>query len=494
MLLKYQFKKKDAPYFRELVVLSILDDYRVETENLSSNDRQEIFKRMIVRPRGADLKLPYWKFEENIPSETFVIVEQDPIKDNEVEKHINPDKSNDKSRYWVLISGTMSDSSIEDLCKRILLNHTDEIDVPNNQYLGGIPQIPFVKKLIEKFHIIIYGRDFVNWLVRKHKAIVWRYAYSVCPNALFETLDDGLFKANVLMPDIGTEVTTSLNDQKELVEQYLSLVLRQGPDVALFVGNGTSRAFGSDDWSKMSDSLANLLVPEYANDIGNVRKKIGDSNYNVAEIVSDNLGKERYASGIRSSVYRKYDVSMHKENTLVRSIAKAKAAHENLAVLTYNFDNFLEEDLKRIGLQVNVEYKSNSRMPEPKIVHVHGFLPPEGDGHDIVLSRPEYEKYYKTKKEWVWKTQADMLKSRVCIFVGSSMSDVYQMKVIEETLRLSERRFPRRCFAIIAFKCFSKKDRMMVESYFYGRNVEIIPVCDHEAIPKELDKIMSWMP
>lgn len=101
------------------------------------------------------------------------------------------------------------------------------------------------------------------------------------------------------------------------------------------------------------------------------------------------------------------------------------------AVITYNYDNLLEQALDALtiayeSISKKEERPGPNRMP---VYHVHGYLPradtgaigaPEGD---LVLSERGYFIFARDPFHWANTTQLHYLRENTCLMVGFSMTD-----------------------------------------------------------------------
>lgn len=125
---------------------------------------------------------------------------------------------------------------------------------------------------------------------------------------------------------------------------------------AVFIGNGVSIPFGSDNWSTMIKNLVNRLEPFHIEKQEHVETALSNSSYALSSFVKTTLTREenydKYIEAIRYCIYRKYNDIMHDQLSLVDALAKAKEKYKNLPLLTYNYDTFIER-----------QYYHNTKLP-----------------------------------------------------------------------------------------------------------------------------------
>lgn len=118
----------------------------------------------------------------------------------------------------------------------------------------------------------------------------------------------------------------------------------------------------------------------------------------------------------------------------------------------------------------------DKRYGEPKIKHVHGLVPYKRKSHlsGVVLTQDDYYKTYKGDT-WTVRTQKEALDGN-CLYVGSSMSDLFQMSLIsnvrDQKIRKGIKNW--KCFALLCFAGLSKKDIATVYNFYLKKGVYVI--------------------
>lgn len=236
--------------------------------------------------------------------------------------------------------------------------------------------------------------------------------------------------------------------------------------LVLFLGTGVSLQYGVPNWRDLVLEL--LLVtenrfqrfwPEYRSALANWMSSYYDFNLlSLSRVVKYQLAKEsstpaalqqQFAELVRRSLYRVWHTpefnrlrnQRHRSTTLA-TLAKlikvgAERGHGVAAVVTMNFDNFLEQELDRAG----VEYHSvcdgaSSRGHGLPILHPHGFLPDSGklSKPELVFSEDEYHQLAHSPFHWAVGEMSSFLRRHTVLFVGLSMTDPTLRRLLDATV------------------------------------------------------------
>lgn len=205
----------------------------------------------------------------------------------------------------------------------------------------------------------------------------------------------------------------------------------------MFLGAGVSRSTGMPSWEELLKGLLSE-AKQLETDTLSAFKELGsqileecDNSYLIMgryleSIIHLNNKDSKFSSLIRDHLYNQGE---HKSELLscIADIVKQKKVDE---ILTYNFDNIVEQQLANDGLIAGKDYTSVSKDAEISghniipIYHVHGILPQEGPvDEEVVFSENTFHNRYQDVYHWSNIKQLHALTRKHCFFIGLSMSD-----------------------------------------------------------------------
>ena len=358
-------------------------------------------------------------------------------------------------------------------------------------------------KIYEDYAIL--GADFVIALAEKKPQFWWNFLCCVDNDAELILSNDGLnavMEAEVL----GTRQRVVLGLDKiellsEMNEHEFIRLIRNKREPALIIGNGASIPFGSDPWNKMVDGLFDYLSPHYIDDIESVKRSIGATHYFSSSMTKCTIPEDKYSSAIWNSVYKKYESRMHTDNTLIHAITEIKYRNQTMPLFTYNYDEFIENDMatyhpdcKMVGVY---DWRTDKDNNEPKIKHLHGVcIYKEPDTQKIILTDDEYYQRYKGNS-WVVNEQERALKENVCLYVGSSMTDLFQLSLIAKIKKdcdkeeFLEKNGVWKCFALMCLKGLTGKDKLSINKYYLSKGIRLIFVDSFAKLPYKLSSLFA---
>lgn len=365
-------------------------------------------------------------------------------------------------------------------------------------------------EIIEKNYAIL-GFSYIEQLADRHPILWWNFLASIDENAKVVLSDNGKYLKMVSnVPGIGREIEAVMPNKKESIFSLSEMNINDFKNKikvgtkkpAMIIGNGVSIPFGSDPWAKVTESIFDYLNPLYLDNLQSVKKAIGDSNYFTASMSKMTISPNKYNEALKLCIYRKYEDKMHSPNTLIRSIVKIKQKFIDMPLITYNYDSFLEDDFNLINnkskMSTVYDAKTDNLSLEPKIKHVHGFCSNTSPANpkNIILTDEEYFNVYKGNS-WVVNEQKNALENHICLYVGSSMSDLFQMSIINDIKKKNNANLnhkaigPWFCYALVCLKNLSPKDISTINNYYIRKSIRLIFVDDYEKLPKQLDDLFN---
>ena len=265
---------------------------------------------------------------------------------------------------------------------------------------------------------------------------------------------------------------------------------------ALILGNGVSIPFGADSWDRLIDNLLDVMVPYHIDDIKRVRNALSNSTYALSSFAKGTLSRDKliskYNNILYSSIYRKYHSLMAKEETLAKVIAEGKYKHMKMPLYTYNYDTFVEQQYthdyhKDLYHRSSDEYTSGR---DDIVIHLHGYMGYASKmAKGIVLTDNEYfDAYLSNPSSSVRKAQEYLLSDYKCLFVGSSMSDLFQMSIIQDIAKKQGKDWC--CFALMCFNGLSLSEKIQLLRYYREKGIYIILADDFNVMPKMLRELI----
>lgn len=361
--------------------------------------------------------------------------------------------------------------------------------------------------MVSNESIVIWGSQYVRNLAENRKELWWKFisSFEACPKVVINENRKSLCiewlpecaKEVGIYPELKLEEIHKLSDINII---DFKNALKKAPNInpSVFIGNGVSIPFGSDLWGKLSDYLFDYLSPKYVDNVELVKSAIGNTTFASTSMSKLMIEQKKYFQALHSCVYRKYETDMHSENTLIRAIVNSKINHQDIELITYNYDEFIEKDYKIVtkkDLSPVWSRRTDRNTKEPKIKHVHGYMKHTARTFikGIVLTQEEYYRAY-TGKSWISEVQKNALDG-IGLYVGSSMSDMYQLLMIDEKKRRydsikSKRKW--KCYALMCFKGLSPRDIVTVYNYYLRKGIYIVFVDDYNKLPTKYDEMMDY--
>ena len=326
---------------------------------------------------------------------------------------------------------------------------------------------------------------------------------SISEKAKFEIWDKS--KLDQLMKEYPLDFYTFSNSKKGLSKYITKEVIENrsvlnvemfklealSKKVSLVLGAGVSKELGGLDLNELTQLMLTSLPKNYLANKDGVLDLIGKSTLSTIHFVKENIGPKKYGYAIYKSLYGHQKHSIDDQDTTLYALSELLYRYPDIdSVITFNFDNYLEQALVKRGVPFKYLFTHedflNKSLP---IYHVHGFLPNDAVNisdyvDSIILSEEDFFKLYSDNNAWQVSIQLEKYKDDLCLFVGSSLRD-YNLK---RCLQITKQKYKRHYAIMSKRECQTLTDMLVVNRYFNLFNIEIIWVDGHSQIPEILKR------
>jgi len=237
-------------------------------------------------------------------------------------------------------------------------------------------------------------------------------------------------------------------EREEIVKSAQDSV-KQG-NSALILGAGVSISANMPSWEK--------LLRDLMGEVKQLKGQTLDAFQELDSQVLEECGKSSLIMGrylqtaVRlnddkvsfTELIQKYlysDQNSSELLTILSHIVQQKKVNE---VITYNFDDLLEQNLNKLNLKDGVHYTSIAKDAEIEghnklpIYHVHGIIPKSGPVDTVVFSEEEYHSRYSDAYHWSNVEQLHAFSRMHCFFVGLSMNDPNLRRLLDTAQRMNK--------------------------------------------------------
>lgn len=226
-------------------------------------------------------------------------------------------------------------------------------------------------------------------------------------------------------------------------------IVEQG-NCVLFLGAGVSMSAKMPSWNKLLKSLMGEVkqlkgetLEAFKELSSHVLDECGDSYLVMARYLQTAI--RLYDDKIDfSKLIQKHLYSEEHTSRLLKDLALIVQQKKAEEVLTYNFDDILEQGLTELGLENGHDFLTISKDAEIKghnmlpIYHVHGVIPEQGPADVVVFSEEEYHKRYANPFHWSNIEQLHAMSRKHCFFIGLSMTDPNLRRLLDAAREINQ--------------------------------------------------------
>lgn len=337
---------------------------------------------------------------------------------------------------------------------------------------------------------LILGLCFVRQMIRLYSSAYLRF---VVPTETINTVKAPISDSDSFADAEEYSIAIDRN-----IKSFATAFATKVP-TAIIIGNGVSIPFGSEGWKELSWNLFEQMKGHFIETPKKADEFLGESELARADIAQSILTQdgweEQYWKSLKHSIYRRFNSALFDEDSALKVLAEIKHAYSRrISLITYNYDTFLEGQYHALFKHARLSAKtkaSSKQLLGKTVLHVHGlFKPNEDHGSDIVLTRSDY---FRTYADWkshpALSTLSEILSTHLCLFVGSSMTDIYQLQMIEEAAKsLKSPGRPNTIYAMLCIKQLKDDEKALkyIYRYYLRKNIVVIPIKSFADLPSEL--------
>lgn len=293
-------------------------------------------------------------------------------------------------------------------------------------------------------------------------------------------------------------------DTNKLIEEAKNMV--KNHKCTLFLGAGVSIDAGLPSWDKLLKGLIELNEnPDGAvfksGNYDDIERNCAQSSLIIARYIKAGLfySEKDFNKKLRSVLYK----DIKSEHTLAKNIAhciswnygKSKFGIES--VITYNYDDLIEQELNILGVDNSSVYEGNrNNLGEFPIYHVHGILPEkEGANSKIILCEKDYHDVYKESYLWSNVEQLHALSRTICFFIGLSMTDPNLRRLLDFSRNIGDKSLvhyvflQKKWFSEHSTKNQDERNDEIQERIMNDFGLNVIWFEEFSDVPKILEKI-----
>lgn len=304
-----------------------------------------------------------------------------------------------------------------------------------------------------------------------------------------------------------------------VIEDNYSLLQKTTSNLSFAMGAGCSKNSHISDWNTLSEALGYELLysimdtkeskykTKIITDTLNTsifscfdKNSALDAIYNCFMKLSS-TGQQDYWLSIKRVLYMNYDSPKDAKQPLIDAIVSCIKRKNIDAVINYNFDSVVEQNIDPKYKSTEHEVQSSvTSMIGCNIYHVHGYIPFDYDGKvdvaNFIFTDKEYYDNMSNPISFSNTTQSTILNTKNVIFVGVSFTDSNMKEILRKRVStgfsniiFAFLKLPNFDFEGINKKLMENKYKLIQQCYFDSLGVKILWVDDFDEIPKQINSI-----
>jgi len=280
------------------------------------------------------------------------------------------------------------------------------------------------------------------------ETIIATIAYEAIKKALKNITQKEINDAELILETYNKNIIPKETSRAEQIRDLNKAFSKK--ELVLVLGSGVSMSSGLPDW----DTLLQRLLVQI--ELGKNKSKTSlaiitklftevfapnpliAARYVRQHCDSDRIGKKKsFEKLVHDALYEKELVNNEKFFEEVKQFCIGGDFRAD-SIITYNFDDLLENFLLANHIPYKLVYKEGMRpsKQETTIYHVHGFLPQNGASDGLItLSEDMYHQQYYDFYNWSNLLQINKFTDKTCLFIGFSLTDPNTRRLLDISLK-----------------------------------------------------------
>lgn len=317
-----------------------------------------------------------------------------------------------------------------------------------------------------------------------------------------------LYWTLLLMEAIDGGVQEEIRSKSKVLVSELQ-ILCKSKKIVLVLGAGVSTSCGLPNWIGLINNVFKIWLKR----LPEPEKYESLSNDFLSELTSSNpIIMTRFVRQLleKAPLEKEFKEIVHEglynnsstlfSSSLIQEIVSWCQSGKIECVINYNFDDILEQHLEKQNILHIPVFRKPVKIDNAAlaIYHVHGFLPQNADKEKsdaIVFSEEDYHQQYQEFYSWNSQIQVDKYRNHTCLFIGSSLNDPNQRRLLDTSKEYRPQEIKHYIFQ--RNQVISDKDKIysnifQINAEAFGINT--IWVEKHDDIPKILKEIRETPP